>query len=236
MADFVVNYLDTQLNLKDETTPANRNELTKAGVAIIVGTTSNTMTVGSSVIANSTNTNTMSHLSMAIFDDSGGPSKTTTLSSMSLDFDGVAFTSPDSAKIVSGPFQPDELLDSAGSPGTAGYYLASGGAATAPLWTELPAEVTPNLAAVLAVATEGDAENQPISNLSSAGFQATSGGQAVLALTAKASSKPAATYDVLNVPYAIDQTDGRVFANSYVEISVAGTSYWIQLFNAPAGG
>ena len=60
------------------------------------------------------------------------------------------------------------------------------------------------------------------------GFQASSPGQTVLDITA------AAEYDVLNVPYAIDQTDGWIFANSYVEISVAGTSYWIQLFNAPA--
>ena len=234
MADFVVNYLDTQLNLKDETTPANRNELTKAGVNIVVGTTSNTMTVGSSVIANATNTNTMSHLSMAILDDSGGPSKTTTLSTMSLSFDGAILSSPDSVKIVSAPFQPDELLDSGGSPGTAGYYLASGGAAAAPVWTELPAAPsTPNLAAVLAEATAGDAENQPISNLSSLGFQVTGAeGQVPLALTAVAS--PTIGYDVLNVSYPKDEMPGRIFANAYIEISVAGVHYWIQLYSQPA--
>jgi hypothetical protein len=143
----------------------------------------------------------------------------------------VALSSADGLKITSGPFQPDELLDVSGNNGLDGQYLISNG--TAPVWTTVSAPATPNLASVLAVATAGDADNQPISNLSSLGFEATTGGQAVLALTAKASSKPAATFDVLNLPYAADATTGRVFSNQYVEISVAGTSYWVQLFSAP---
>ena len=143
----------------------------------------------------------------------------------------VSLSSADGVSIQSGPFQPDELLDVSGNNGLDGQYLISNG--TAPVWTTVSAPATPNLASVLAVATAGDADNQPISNLSSLGFEATTGGQAVLAITAKASSKPAATFDVMNLPYAADATTGRVFSNQYVEISVAGTSYWVQLFSAP---
>jgi hypothetical protein len=134
-------------------------------------------------------------------------------------------------KLTSSSFQPSSLLDVSGNAGVDGQYLLSNG--TAPVWTTVSAPAVPNLAAVLAVATAGDAEDQPISNLSSLGFEATAGGQAVLAITAKASSKPAATFDVMNLPYAADATTGRVFSNQYVEISVAGTSYWVQLFSAP---
>jgi len=132
---------------------------------------------------------------------------------------------------TSAGFQPTSLLDVSGNAGVDGQYLLSNG--TNPVWTTVSAPAVPNLAAVLAVAAAGDAEDQPISNLSSLGFQESSVGQAVLAITAVPSAKPAATFDVMNLPYAADATTGRVFSNQYVEISVAGTSYWVQLFSAP---
>jgi len=136
------------------------------------------------------------------------------------------------SRITTSELQPSELWDTAtGSAGVAGQYLTTTGSGTE--WKTLPAGDTPSLADVLAVATAGDAEDQPISNLSSMGFQPSSVGQTALAITAGASSIVGSTADVLAVNYAKDETSGRVFSNAYVEIKVAGVSYWVQLFSAP---
>jgi hypothetical protein len=138
--------------------------------------------------------------------------------------------SDDGQKLTMSSIQPNSILDVSGNAGTAGQYLLSNG--TAPVWADIPSN-TPNLTSVLAVANAGDASNQPISNLSSVGFQTTTLGNTPLTITAAASAVPEATFDVLAVPYEADETTSRIFAQKYVEISVGGQSYWVQLFSAP---
>ena len=145
----------------------------------------------------------------------------------------VSISSEDGVSIQSGPFQPDELWDISGNGGSAGQYLLASGSGGPPVWTTVTAPGTPNLAAVLAEATAGDAEDQPISNLSSMGFQASSGGQTALAITATASTSasPASPdYDVITSSQGADATTGRAFQNKYMEVVLDGVHYWMPLF------
>ena len=144
----------------------------------------------------------------------------------------VSIGSSDGVTITSGPLKPSELVDTAGSTaGSSGQFLTSTGSGTE--WVTYSPS-TPNLATVLAVATAGDAGDLPISNLASLEFAPSTVGQTTCLITGAASSLPAATFDVLSVNYAADTTSARPFANKYVEIKVAGISYWMPLFSAPA--
>ena len=143
----------------------------------------------------------------------------------------VSIGSADGLLITSGPLKPSELVDTAGSTaGSSGQFLTSTGSGTE--WVTYSPS-TPNLATVLAVATAGDANDLPISNLASLEFAPSAVGQTTCLITGAASSIPAATFDVLSVNYAVDATSGRAFSNQYLEIKVAGVSYWMPLFSAP---
>jgi hypothetical protein len=116
-----------------------------------------------------------------------------------------------------------------GQAGTAGQVLTTnaGGQAS---FQNLPAEVTPNLAAVLAVAPDGDAQDQSISNLSALSFnQDTSG--AVLALNGL--KVAGVTDNVLNFSTPADNSGAtKSFSRNYLPIAVAGQVYYLQLFSA----
>jgi hypothetical protein len=145
----------------------------------------------------------------------------------------VTIGSADGLLLTSGPLQPSELYDTAGSTaGSSGQFLTSTGSGTE--WVTYSPS-TPNLATVLAVATAGDANDLPISNLANLDFALSAVGQTALSITGAASSAPGSVADVLSVNYAVDATSARPFTNQYIEIKIAGTSYWMPLFGVPAG-
>jgi hypothetical protein len=126
----------------------------------------------------------------------------------------VSISSADGVSIQSGPFQPDELWDISGNGGDAGQYLIASGSGGAPVWTTVTAPGTPNLASVLAVATAGNADNQPISDLSSLAFHNS------LSISDVAGS-------IMSVNTPIDETTARAFQRQYLPIQV--------LLNQPSG-
>jgi hypothetical protein len=92
-------------------------------------------------------------------------------------------------------------------------------------WEDAQMSATPNLADVLAVATAGDANNQPISNLSQLGFQPASGDTLVLSGVAGAGG-------VLNLSTTADDTKAtKQFTGNYLPIAVDGTIQYLQLFD-----
>jgi len=116
-----------------------------------------------------------------------------------------------------------------GVAGTTGQVLTTnaGGQAS---FQDLPAAVTPNLAAVLAVATAGDGGDQPISNLSSLAFNQDTSGAVV---TLSGVKKAGVTDNVLNFSTPADTSLAtKSFSRNYLPISVAGTLYYLQLFSA----
>jgi hypothetical protein len=115
-----------------------------------------------------------------------------------------------------------------GVAGTNGQVLTANSAGQAS-FQDLPAEVTPNLAQVLAVATAGDAGDLPISNLQSLAFnQDTSG--AVLTLAGL--KVTGVTDNVLNISTPADTSLAtKQFSRNYLPIAVAGQVYYLQLFS-----
>jgi len=85
---------------------------------------------------------------------------------------------------------------------------------------------TPNLAEVLAVATAGDADSQPISNLLSLAF-APNNAAAPLELS---SDLTGGTRLRINTP-ADTSLATKTFSRNYLPINVAGTVYYLQLFS-----
>jgi hypothetical protein len=238
---FQVLYPDSDHIYDLSATPTTKSTLNSAGLAVQVGSSATQAVVNFDLIsvADATAGTTMNPGSLTC----SGPANLKTVItdgeiafgpvSGSLPLDSVSIASADGLKITSGPFQPDELLDVSGNAGDAGQYLLSGGAGAAPVWTTVSAPATPNLAAVLAVATAGDAEDQPISNLTSAAFQPSAVGQTALVLskTASTSASPvAAEYDVLTSSQSYDGTTGRAFQNKYMEVVLDGVHYWVPLF------
>jgi len=213
------------------------SSLASAGVSIYNGAfTGSNMTTFENVIitAPSGAVATLDTAKVKIDDATNFASLASTALTFSLDAamsPAVSIGSSDGLSLQSGPLEPSELWDTAThSAGTSGQFLTTTGAGTE--WvTYTPS--TPNLASVLGVATAGNADNQPISNLASIAFAASAVGQTPLSITGAPSSAPSSVADVLSVNYAVDTTSGRTFANSYVEIKVNGTSYWVQLFSAP---
>ena len=115
-----------------------------------------------------------------------------------------------------------------GVAGTLGQVLTTDAAGQAS-FQDPPAEVTPNLAQVLAVATAGDAGDLPISNLQSLAFnQDTSG--AVLTLAGL--KVTGVTDNVLNISTPADTSLAtKQFSRNYLPIAVAGQVYYLQLFS-----
>jgi hypothetical protein len=114
-------------------------------------------------------------------------------------------------------------------------YVITADAAGKPQWAPLPEPPpTPNLAEVLAVATAGDANNLPISNLASSSYNVKSAGMAANPL--KIESAYDANYqsgDILNLQSPIDETKNpRQFLGNYLPIQIGGVSYWIQIYSA----
>lgn len=116
-----------------------------------------------------------------------------------------------------------------GVAGTLGQVLTTDAAGQAS-FQDLPAEVTPNLAAVLAVATAGDGGDLPISNLASLGFNVDTSGAALVLSGVK---KTGVTDNILNFSNPADTSLAtKQFSRYYLPISVAGTLYYLQLFSA----
>lgn len=92
-------------------------------------------------------------------------------------------------------------------------------------WEDAQMSATPNLADVLAVATAGDGNNQPISNLSQLGFHSVGGDTLNLSGIAGAGG-------ILNLSTLADNTKAtKQFTGNYLPIAVDGTIQYLQLFD-----
>jgi hypothetical protein len=141
----------------------------------------------------------------------------------SFTYGGITFQ--DEANIVT---QRVVLQGQAGAEG----YVIKQDADGKMVWAD-GAGTTPNLASVLAVATAGDADAQPITNLQSLGLAKLGTGIGSSAVVLEPASVAEYVSDILNINQAIDETlTTRQFAGTYLPIQVNGTNYWIQLYSA----
>jgi len=155
----------------------------------------------------------------------GGLSVSNQAQNISASFGYGGITFQDEANIVT---QRVTLQGQAGAEG----YVIKQDADGKMVWAD-GASSTPNLASVLAVATAGDADAQPITNLQSLGLAKLGTGIGSSAVVLEPSTVAEYPQDILNINQAIDETlTTRQFAGVYLPIQVNGQNYWIQLYSA----
>ena len=129
--------------------------------------------------------------------------------------------------------QPSAILDGFLSAGNANQILSAGASGGSLLWADPAVITTPNLASVLAVATAGDAGNQPISNLTSLALADTttvlSSNSLSMGATPLVISADASGFLALNT---VEVPKFATTLNSYVPVSINGTVYYMQLYSA----
>lgn len=132
-----------------------------------------------------------------------------------IDWEGVTTTN----------ITPAKIIDSTNMSGNANQVLSAGSGGTI-LWVDLPP--TPSLADVMAVSPAGDASGQALSNIPSISMSADAN-STVVVLSANASS------DLLSISTNPDITGAtKEFSRKYLPLSIAGTTYYIQLYSIPA--
>ncbi len=137
-----------------------------------------------------------------------------------VDVTGAIHTYVQSASVTTPLAIPAAIRDGAAEVGAAGQLL-SAGAGGALLWVDPAA--APNLAAVLAVATAGDADGQTISNLASVALSADGSNACTLA--------GVAGQNYMDVSTPVDSTGvAKAFSGCYARMSFGSQLYYLPLF------